>query len=524
MRETIQKKLLKTELETSQLSFTKYFFAARNERFINGNHYDEINDCLTKLENGELYDDEGHLCNNLLINIPPRFGKTQFVSIDWPARCIAKNKRAKFISLSYSDDLALDNSGKCRELISSKEYQELWKVKIKSDSDSKKKWYTLEGGGMYATAAGGPITGFGAGSLADVDLEELQARENDDFVNWFVDDKDIADDGLFYGAIIIDDPIKVDDAYSELERTKVNKRLNGTIKSRRNSRNTPIVIVMQRLHELDMSGFVLAGGMGERFYHLNIPALDEHEQSVWPAKHTTEELLRMKAADRASFMAQYQQDPTPEDGIYFKRNWFKRYRLGEEPAKLIKYGAGDYAVTPSGGDYTEQGICGFDYKEDMWFLDWSKEQVTLDVSVEKLISMVIDNDPLMWAGEQGVIRRAMEPYVLKELQRRRVPLKFEWLPATKSKAVNAKSFQAWAAQGKVHIPLCEWGDELIDQLVKFTGRDDKHDDGVDVCGLFGRLLNQTYGPSQYADYFDRPSGRSDYDHDDDDDGQGWKTV
>ena len=388
------------------------------------------------------------------------------------ARCIAKNPRAKFIHLSYSDELALDNSAKCRELVGSEEYQDLWPRKIKDDADSKKKWYTEQGGGLYATAAGGPVTGFGAGVLEQ------------------------PKDGLFYGAIIIDDPIKVDDAENERERTKVNQRLNTTIKSRRNSRSTPIIIVMQRLHEDDMSGFVQRGEMGEHFHEIIIPAIKDGK-SIWPYKHTLEELLTMKKADSATFMAQYMQDPTPEEGSFFKKEWFKRFRLGEEPTKLVKFAAGDYAVTPDSGDWTEQGICGFDTQENLWILDWWEGQVTLDKSIDAMMQLYLDHDPMLWAAESGVIRRAMEPFILKEQQRRRAFFKLEWVSSSKGKAANAKAFQALCSQGKVYIPYGSWGDDLITQLLKFTGKDDKRDDKVDVCGIFGRLLDQAYGPSTY---------------------------
>lgn len=447
-----------------------------------------------------MYDAEGFKCSNLLINIPPRFGKTQLVTIDWPARVIAKNPRAKFIHLSYSDELALDNSAKCRDTIGSKEYQAFWNVTIKADTDSKKKWYTEQGGGMYATAAGGQVTGFGAGSLADIGIVDASGDTDEEV--FFAGASEQVDPDKFYGAIIIDDPIKVDDAYSETARNSINRRLNGTIKSRRNSRNTPIVIVMQRLHDDDMSGFVLSGGLGERFYHLCLPAIDPvSNKPLWPEKHTYEELMAIKKADNSIFMAQYMQDPTPEEGSFFKAEWFEkgRFRFGEEPVRLVKYGAGDYAVTPDGGDFTEQAIAGFDHKDDLWILDWWYAQTTLDKSIEGMFTLVGDNDPLLWLAETGVIRRAMEPFVLKEQQRRRMYFKLEWLPATASKAVNARAFQALCSQGKVHIPKCSWGDDLIAQLLKFTGKDDKRDDKVDVCGLFGRALNMTYGPGQYHD-------------------------
>lgn len=516
-----RRETLKRSLERSQTAFTRFFFRARGEAFIPGDHHAKLNDALAKVERGEI--------KNLLITLPPRFGKTQFCVIDWMARSIAKNPRAKFIHLSYSDELALDNSSKCRETVLSKEYQEIWRVQIKADADSKKKWYTKQGGGVYATAAGGAVTGFGAGSLAD--LADAEQAEQDAFADtmeaWFAQEKDNEplDPHKFYGAIIIDDPIKVDDAANENERNRVNKRLNSTIKSRRNSRNTPIIIIMQRLHEDDMAGFVLSNGMGEAFYHLNLPALDAEGKSLWPVKHTVEELNAMKLADHSEFMAQYMQNPTPDEGSFFKAEWFekKRFRLGEEPTKLVKYGAGDYAVTEDAGDWTEQAIGAFDVNDNLWFLDWNSARTTLDKSIDTMMQLCLDYDPVLWAAEKGVIKRAMEPYVLKEQQRRRNFVKLEWLNTGVSKAVNAKAFQALCSQGKVYIPYGTWGDDLIAQLLKFTGKDDKVDDKVDTCGLFGRLLNQAFGPQVYHDKLEDVH-KDDYAIGDDDDDYGDSNI
>lgn len=497
-------------MESTPSAFSKFFFQARGELFIPGDHHKAINDALLRVESGEI--------KNLLITLPPRFGKTQFAVIDWMARCIAKNPRAKFIHLSYSDELALDNSAKCRDTVASKEYQDFWKVQVKTDADSKKKWYTVEGGGVYATAAGGAVTGFGAGSMADVHKDEDDDNEFDGF--FAQEEGYTVDPTLFYGAIIIDDPIKVEDAESEKERTRVNNRLNSTIKSRRNSRNTPIIIIMQRLHEDDMAGFVLAKGMGEKFHHVNLPAIVDYktddEKSLWPAKHTLDELYAMRTANYSNFMAQYMQNPTPEEGIFFKREWFKRFRLGEEPTRLVKYGAGDYAVKEhEDADATEQAIGGFDYLNNLYLLDWKTGKETINKSIDKMMQLVIDHDPVLWAAEAGVIRRAMEPYIKMEKNKRRLFFKSEWLPSTASKSVNAKAFQGLAQEGKVYIPHGEWGDELIAQLLKFTGKDDKEDDKVDVCGIFGRILGMAFGPAQYHDDI-KLNSNNDYGIDEDD--------
>lgn len=517
---------MKLKLEASQTFFTKFFFRARGERFIAAEHHERIEDVLTKLENGELYNEHGEKCTVVVINIAPRFGKTQFISIDWPARCIAKNSSAKFIHLSYSDELALDNSAKCKETVSSKEFQDFWPTPIKKDTDSKKKWYTTKGGGMYATAAGGQVTGFGAGSLADLGLDEEDEEEFEDFFAGAEDEEQ--DPDKFYGAIVIDDPIKVDDAYSQIARDRANNRLVGTIMSRRNSRNTPIVVVMQRLHMDDMSGFILDGKTGEPVYHLNLQTLIElpektpleptdpaRYRSLWPEKHSVPELLRMRRTSRRDFMAQHQQDPAPEEGSFFEVTKIKRFRLGEEPIRLVKYGAGDLAVTEDDGDYTELGIAGFDHKDDLWFIDWFSGQVRLDAGISAMFDLHGDHDPVLWSAEKGVIRRAAEGYIQMQQRRRHAYFKIEWLAANKSKAVNAKAFQALVEQGKVHVPYGEWGDALIEQLAKFTGKEDKRDDKVDVCGIFGRLLDMAFGPEQYHEQLQNKEVGDDYGYDDD---------
>lgn len=317
--------IIKRMCEDDLIFFAAYFFRElRGEQFIENSHHYTIARALKEVERG----------GNLLLNLPPRYGKTELGVICWIAQSIAHNPKAKFIHMSYSSELALDNSAKCRELIKSEKFQYFWPVKIKSDSDSKAKWYTEQGGGLYATMAGGAITGFGAGVTAE------------------------DDEGLFGGAIIIDDPLKPDDARSDLEREKVNERLNTTIKSRRNSRNTPIVIIMQRLHEEDMSGFVLRGGMGEPFKHVNLKALQDDGTALWPLKHTVEELHRMRENDRWPyvFSTQYQQEPAPTDGDVYKRDWFVRYTsLPQPPTRTMIVHSWDTAYKK--GTHNDPSVC-----------------------------------------------------------------------------------------------------------------------------------------------------------------------
>src|SRR5699024_10251770 len=112
---------------------------------------------------------------------------------------------------------------------------------------------TEAGGMIYGVGAGGTITGKGAGGMG----------------------------GMFAGAILIDDISKPDDALSETMRANTIEWFRGTLESRKNSPNTPIIVIQQRLHEQDLSGWLLGGGNGEEWELLKIPALNDDGTSFW---------------------------------------------------------------------------------------------------------------------------------------------------------------------------------------------------------------------------------------------------
>lgn len=264
-------------------------------------HHNQIIGALEKLAAGHT--------KRLIINVPPRYSKTELVVKLFIAWCLANNPKAKFIHLSYSDELALDNSSAVRELVKSDEYQALFPISIKDDSDSKKKWYTSEGGGVYATATGGAVTGFGAGALGRERFGVGLPAEG------------------FNGALIIDDPLKPDDAFSNTIRGRINRRFNNTIASRLNSPDTPVIVIMQRLHEDDMTGYLLNGGSGEEWTHLCLPAIRDDGTALWPEKHSIETLRQMEQADSYTFAGQYQQRPSPLGGGLIKGEWFVKYDI-----------------------------------------------------------------------------------------------------------------------------------------------------------------------------------------------------
>lgn len=286
--------------ETHLLNFTSYVYKENNRRtFTIAPHFVLMANALMKIIEGKT--------KRLIINIPPRYGKTELAVKNFIAYGLALNPQAKFIHLSYSDDLALDNSSQTKEYVESECYQKFWPMQLKKDAQGKKKWFNESGGGVYATASGGAITGFGAG---------------------------VKDSKIFSGAIIIDDPLKPDDAQSESRRNSVNERYNSTIRSRTNDRDTPIILIMQRLHEDDLSGFLLNGGSGEVWEHLCLPALNEDNEPLWEQKHTFKELEQIRQASRYNFAGQYMQIPSPEEGGEWKKDWFKIVKKEYLPSNI----------------------------------------------------------------------------------------------------------------------------------------------------------------------------------------------
>lgn len=232
---------------------------------------------------------------NLLINMPPRYSKTEGVT-SWIAWCLGHQPDAEFIYLSYSAPLARENSSTIRQTLLMPEYRELFpQTRLQLDSRAKEHWKTTRGGVMYATGTEGTITGFGAGK----------------------------ERAGFGGAIVIDDPHKPDEARSETRRAAVVNNYRETIKSRRNQPSrTPIILIMQRLHMEDLSGFVTSGEDDEEWEVLNLPALWQDDagewQALWPDKHDVERLRRMEATDPYTFAGQYMQRPAPLAGGDFK--------------------------------------------------------------------------------------------------------------------------------------------------------------------------------------------------------------
>lgn len=285
--------VLRSWVLSDSLHFARYFFKLMNggKKFVVGKHHRMICDKLNDVLTGKT--------RRLIINIAPRYSKSELVSRNFIAMGLAINPAAKFIHLSYSGDLALGNSVAVKDIVKSEDYQRLFGVEIAVGTDTKSQWNTTKGGGLYATSSLGQVTGFGAGAI-----------ENE------------GDAWQFGGAIVIDDPIKPADALSDNNREAVNLHFETTIRNRVNSRNTPIIIIMQRLHEHDLCGYLMELEPDE-WEVLSVPCIsyneDGEEEALWPFKHTIEELHKIESANQFVFDTQYMQNPKPLEGLMYSK-------------------------------------------------------------------------------------------------------------------------------------------------------------------------------------------------------------
>lgn len=253
----------------------------------------------------------------LLINLPPRNGKSKTVSVAWVAWMLGRDPTLNFVCVSYSNELSGKLARDCQSIMQASWYREIFPgTQIAKSRSASHDFETTRGGGRLATSVTGTLTGRGG---------------------------DI---------IILDDVIKPEEANSETTRNFVNDWYRSTLASRLNDKASgAIICVMQRLHENDLSGVLIEQGGWD---HLSLPAIASEDQSIIPARggvhrrrmgdvlHPEREPLEVLAELRASmgshaFEAQYPQQPMPAEGNLFRADWLKTYApgLGEGPRGTI---------------------------------------------------------------------------------------------------------------------------------------------------------------------------------------------
>lgn len=278
-------------LRTDLLAYARFMFRARKGVDMKANEHQEI--ICTALERVVL-----GRTKRLIINVPPRSGKTELAVVNFIAWCMGNFPDSEFIHASYSKRLATNNTFNARAIMQHEAHAAIFgHPRFRDDSNAKDEFRTTDGGVVYATGNEGTITGYGAGKMRST----------------------------FGGAIIIDDPHKAGEGDSETMRQNVLDWFSTTMESRKNSPDTPIILIMQRLHEDDLSGFLLAGGNGEQWEHVCIPAIKDDGSSFWPDQFPVADLMRLEATNSYRFAGQYQQQPAPKGGGIFKTDWVKHW-------------------------------------------------------------------------------------------------------------------------------------------------------------------------------------------------------
>lgn len=432
---------------------------------------------------------EGASENRLLINICPGSAKSLIVNVFFPCWIWVRDNRKRIISASHKEKLAIRDSVKCRRLIQSDWYQGHWPIPLQSDQNAKASFENLSGGAREAMPFGS-MTG---------------SRGN---------------------IVIIDDPLSVADAKSPAARDTAAETFLEAIPSRVNDPDRDlIIVVMQRLHEEDISGIILSKpDLG--YDHLCIPLFADGEvrpptsygwtdhreegENMFPARYTDKYIKAMQSSlGPFAWAGQYQQRPTPANDGFFNREWFEdRFQLptkddkGGLPTNLHYYITSDHA--PSGnGDYNVFQIWGVDSSKQLWLVDSFRKKCIMDEAIgivrdaatgkttiadSGALALIRKYKPMAWFPENDNTWIAIRGFVESAMLETNTFARIEPLPTKGSgdKMGKAVAFQAMASMRRIHLPAGPVGDELLAEFATFPNG--KHDDQVDACSAIARAL------------------------------------
>lgn len=438
-------------------------------------HIDAICEHLQAVARGQI--------RRLIINIPPRHMKSIATCVAFPAWVWAQSRRGplsgpqvRFLHSSYAERLSLRDSIKCRRLIESPWYQSNWgdRFALTGDQNTKIRFENDKFGYRIASSEGGFATGEGG---------------------------DI---------IVIDDPHNATDISSETIRFGVLDWFDGTMSTRLNDPKTgAYVIIMQRLHEGDLTGHILASSLPGEWVHLCLPARYEPEhpyvwlgdpraklgELLWPERVGEPELASLeRSLGSVGTAGQLQQRPAPESGSLFQKAWFETVAIA--PAKSVRVRRWDLAATKEGRGATDpdwtvglmmaRDEAGLFYVEDVVRFRGSPEEVE-----RRVLNTATQDDANYGAGavrialsqDPGQAGKAQVAYLTKKLAGHIISS----VPETGSKEVRAQPLASQAEAGNVKLVKAEWNRAFLDELAFFPNGN--HDDQVDAAsGAFHELV------------------------------------
>ena len=394
---------------------------------------------------------------DIIINVPFRSTKSLIVTVMFPVWAWIKSPKLRFITSSYSATLSIELATKSRDIIFSDWFKRRWGdvFHIKKDQNLKERYENNFVGMRRATSVGGTVTGQGA-----------------DF-------------------LIVDDPLSPQMANSATERDNANEWYRTTFYSRLNQPDIGVrIIIMQRVHEDDLTGFLLGKETRLKYKHICIPAksgdgnikpaylekfYEKDTQLFWKDRFSQKILDDYKSAlGSYGYAGQLQQTPTPLDSGMIHKDWFKidRYRVEDSVVNFVidpAYTA-DQKNDPS-------ALLAYTYKDNRW-------QIVDCVNVYKEFPDLVKFIQ-QWVAKNGYTNRSriyVEPKasgksIVQTLVRETGLNVKEDKPPTKDKVARVSDVSASLESGRVSLLNGDWNDEFLDQLAKFPAA--KHDDMVD---------------------------------------------
>ena len=418
------------------------FCKAMMPDFIVGKHHRILADMLMGIERG----DKDRVC----VNIPPRHGKSQLVSIFYPAWYLGRNPDKKVMMVSHTTDLAVDFGRKVRNIIASEAYRSIFPtVKLSSDSKSAGRWSTNVGGEYYACGVGSALAGRGADLLL---IDDPHSEQDVISGNFSVFEK--AYEWYTFGA-----------------RTRL---MPGG----------RVAIIQTRWHMDDLTGRVVKdmanNERADQYEVIEFPAIlhvDDPDtgkpvdKPLWPEFFDIEALLRTKASMPVfQWNAQYQQQPTAEEAAIVKREWWNEWEKDDPPScEYVIMSLDSAAEKHNRADYTALTTWGVFLNEEtsaynIILLNSIKERLEFPELKELAMEQYTD-----WEPDAFIVEKKSSGVALYQEMRRMGLLVQEYTPHRGSgdKLARLNSVSDIVASGLCWVPQTRWAEEVVEEIAGF---------------------------------------------------------
>ena len=431
----------KEAAQDSFMNFVKYAWPA----FIEGRHHKIMGNAFDRVASGEL--------KRLIVNMPPRHTKSEFASYLLPAWFLGRFPEKKIIQTAHTAELSVGFGRKVRNLVDSDDFKKVFsKVALRADSKAAGRWSTNEGGEYFAIGVGGAVTGKGAELL-------------------IIDDPHSEQEGQSADPSVFD---KVYEWYTSGPRQRLQP-------------GGAIVVVMTRWHKRDLTGQILKSSLQrsgtDEWELIEFPAIMPSGKPLWPEFWPKEELESLRnELPSPKWNAQYQQNPTSEEGALVKREWWREWEEDRPPPCEFIIQSWDTAfLKTQRSDYSACTTWGVFYKTDdeglqqpnIILMDSFKERLEFPELKKKAYEYWSE-----WQPDAFVVEaKAAGTPLIFELRAMGIPVS-EYTPSRgNDKIARVNAVADLFASGIVWAPKLRYAEEVIEEFAAFPAGE--HDDLVD---------------------------------------------